>query len=184
MIKIIEGVDTPFYNTKQFEMTTDDFEYVFERLIRDRFGNEETRIYNPMATWHIEGQKPKDTSPLRPDAILKKENDIYIIDAKYYNGYSDNDIDKLPDASSIHKQMIYAKSVEKKFEGYTIYNVFILPYKSRELYIKYIGFATVDWANEGKTYEKIHTVLIDLKQLIDNTFGTKKENIDKLIELL
>lgn len=187
MIKIIEGVDTPFYNTKHFEITTNEFEYVFERLIRERFGNEETHKYNPKATWHIDGQPPKTPSPLRPDVIMKKGNDIYVIDAKYYKyGYSNNDMDRLPEAYSIHKQIIYAKSisVQEDFKENSIYNVFILPYTSKEQYIKYIGYATVDWEKEGNSYEKVHTVLIDLKQLIDNTFGSKNKNIDELISIL
>jgi len=82
--------------------------------------------------------------------------------------------------------LIYAKSisVRDEFRENSIYNVFILPYESKEQYIKYIGYASVDWEIEGKTYEKVHTVLIDLKQLIDNSFGNKTRNVDELIYIL
>lgn len=173
MIKLIEGLDENKLNSKEFDISTTEFEYVFERLIDERFGNVNVKDYYPNASWHIDGKK-YDSSNLRPDTIMIKNDKAYIIDAKYYAyGYTNNVCD-LPDTSSIQKQITYAEELLNRCSNINyIYSIFLLPTSSIN-YLEYFGYADTSWKQDGQSYEKIYSFLIDLKTLI-NDFSNDKE---------
>ena len=174
MIKIIEGLDINSFNTRSFDLSTKEFEYVFERLIDDRFGTEKKELFNPVGYWYINKNEYK-SSNLRPDTIMIKDNVAFIIDAKYYNyGYT-KEINDLPDTSSIQKQVTYAEEFKSRNNIKEIYNVFILPTSSNK-YIECFGYAFTSWKNSGETYERIYSFLIDLKSLINDSNLTKEKN--------
>lgn len=160
----------------------DTYHYVFERMIDNIFGTEKVEEYYPTYTWHLKYSNKTDglVGPtIRPDTIMRLgiEDDIYIIDSKFYR-YGTLDLSQtkgLPEASSIVKQITYGSYVQSEFPSNTIYNVFIMPYdaksKNSELIkeenknLVYIGEVSSGWESD-KTYGKIYTFLIDLRYVV------------------
>lgn len=178
MIRMLEGLDFNKLDFKNFDLSTNEFEYVFERLIDEKFGNTDSSNYNPYAIWHIDGKDSFETHELRPDTVLIKDNVAYIIDAKYYKyGYT-NKLRDLPGVSSVHKQITYTEDLEIKCPSIDkIYNIFFLPASLDDYYIEYIGNVDTSWKDGTKSYERVYTFLIDLKKLLNNNY-TRDETID------
>ena len=170
MIKMLEWLDNNFKNTTRFDISTKDFEDVFEQLLRKQFWTEDESKFNPTAQYHLLrwdwSYSTQTAGALIPDVIMKDENDIYVIDAKYYTYWFDNEIWSLPATSSIHKQVTYAEDIDNLKKYDVIYNLFILPY-NWENFLKYIWYATTSWKSNDKTYEKVHVILIDMRTLIN-----------------
>jgi len=176
MIRMLEWLDNNFRNTTRFDISTKDFEDVFEQLLRKQFWTEDESNFNPTAQYYLlrwDWSYSRQTAwALIPDVIMRDENDIYVIDAKYYSYWFDNEIWSLPATSSIHKQVTYAEDIDhlKKYD--VIYNLFILPYNWKD-FLKYVWYATTSWKSNDKTYEKVHVVLVDMRTLI-NWFAKMK----------
>jgi len=176
MIRMLEWLDNNFRNTTRFDISTKDFEDVFEQLLRKQFWTEDESNFNPTAQYYLlrwDWSYSRQTAwALIPDVIMRDENDIYVIDAKYYSYWFDNEIWSLPATSSIHKQVTYAEDIDhlKKYD--VIYNLFILPYNWED-FLKYVWYATTSWKSNDKTYEKVHVVLVDMRTLI-NWFAKMK----------
>ena len=170
MIKMLEWLDNNFKNTTRFDISTKDFEDVFEQLLRKQFWTEDESKFNPTAQYHLLrwdwSYSTQTAGALIPDVIMKDENDIYVIDAKYYTYWFDNEIWSLPATSSIHKQVTYAEDIDNLKKYDVIDNLFILPY-NWEKFLKYIWYATTSWKSNDKTYEKVHVILIDMRTLIN-----------------
>ena len=172
----------------------DSYHYVFERMIDSIFGTERVDDYYPSFIWHLKysdktGGQAGPT--IRPDTIMKygSEDDIYIIDSKFYR-YSSLDLTQtkgLPEASSIVKQITYGSYVQSQHPDKNIYNIFILPYDSlsskadiiddENKRLVYIGNVSSGWENE-KSYGTIYTFLIDLRYVV-RTWNRLSHDIDK-----
>lgn len=148
-----------------FSISDTEFEYVFEYLVNSVFGTEETKTFNTHATYNIQGESKK-ASALRPDTIMKHQEEYYIIDSKYYNyGYTKNPKD-LPPSSSVTKQIAYNAYNETKIPA-TCKSVFLLPYASEKA-LEYVGYAYAQKDDSSLGYkEKIAVCLVDLKTLVD-----------------
>lgn len=160
----------------------DTYHYVFERMINSIFGTEKVDEYYPTFTWHLKyssdtGDQAGPT--IRPDTIMRygKDDDIYIIDSKFYR-YGSLDLSRtkgLPEAASIIKQITYGAYVQSKYPDNKIYNVFILPYDAKGVnadmimddnkQLVYVGGVSSGWEKD-KTYGTIHTFLIDLRYVV------------------
>lgn len=181
-------------NRKAFFGTTD-FEYVWEGLIDFVFGidSNEKKKYYPHCSWKIYGKandvevRDEKRTALRPDTIMILNDDIFILDAKYYRyGEAETGVDflrnprNLPGTGSIVKQIAYAEFIEarqkERFGKYPkgkIFNAFIMPYASRknelENYaLENVGYACCDWCDSGveKSYDKIYGILLDVRALM------------------
>ena len=203
MLDIIRSLGTDGNRNIQF-YGTNDFEYIWEGLIDKVFGisPKDRREYYPKTTWHLENGTSTDVdtelekSALRPDTImLYKRNDIpgiYILDAKYYRYGITKQPTSLPGSSSINKQFTYAEYVEtlECAKDSRIYNAFIMPYNAdaannaADYGIKNIGYATGNWKQNGKTYEKIHGILLDVKTLMHSHTRHPTKAMDRLAELI
>lgn len=158
------------------------FEYIWEMIIDDLYGNVDVAEYFPSAIWHLDydSSDHKD-SDLRPDTIFKLDNSLFIIDAKYYKyGITLRSI-HLPHTDSIQKQITYGDHVANNYDAYgfgpeSIYNAFVLPYSIRENkfgsnknLIK-VGYARSDWRDDKRMeypYEKVSLLLLDTKYAMD-----------------
>jgi len=154
------------------------FEYVWQNLINYVFGVENKDIYLPRGRWFQKygTVKKSISSALEPDTIMLENNDIYVLDAKFYKYGIRNHKDAyyLPKSSDISKQITYGQFVNKNFGSKlnNIYNAFLLPYNKldndfnlSDNYL-YIGYATGDWITKPESFELIHTILIDLKYIM------------------
>lgn len=186
------------YGTKRYE-------YVWETIVNETFGSGKIDIsdYFPEAYWTISifnNERKKDSSKLRPDAILKDDinNKLYILDAKYYKFGITKKRGDLPHTDSIQKQITYGDHIianKEKYNNITsdrIYNAFILPYDKNDIAnldynlqneIEYCGFAESDWKkhNFKNNYEKIALILVDSKFLLDCFYKKEKMKIEDLI---
>ena len=162
-------------NISNFEYGTYSFHIVFEKMVDSLFnGIEDTSEYNPKGEWELENKGKFDSTSLRPDTVLLDKDSIFIIDSKYYRYGATGDIKNgLPETQSIQKQITYAKyTYENIAEKKEIYNAFLLPYDKKKDNdvgnMRHIGFARSKWETKGRSYEKIHTFLIDLRFIIKN----------------
>ncbi len=93
-------------------------------------------------------------------------NDVYVLDAKYYKyGATKRAVD-LPESTSINKQITYGEYIDeqKNFVKYgdnmKVYNAFLMPFNSKsdkwmtEDKVIRIGQAYGDWKTNLKSYEK------------------------------
>jgi hypothetical protein len=183
----LKGVDSQEDNSNLI-FGVNSFEYAYERMIDSIFSNiKNIDEYYPSAKWIIKDKLIK-TRNLRPDTIIEKENEIIIIDSKYY-GFSKDLIRRLPQSSDIQKQLTYEEFVKNYLsKNKKIYNLFLLPKKEDDFfiekletnikeYISYYGYAISDWKGQKG---KVHGFLIDLNKLI-NDFLTNDKGLNQIL---
>lgn len=189
LLNIIKGLDND-NDSKETVYGVDNYHNIYEYMINNIFSNiNDIKDFYPKATWQLIGLNEFESSKLRPDTILIKDNNAYILDAKYYRYGTTSDISHLPDTSSISKQIIYAEYVEqlKSLNIKNIYNAFLLPYNKNDNQfgfndvLSYIGKSKSEWKDSGKSYHFIHAFLIDLNYIIKSY---KKYNNDMDIDRL
>lgn len=172
---------------------TNQFEYIWEYIVDDVFGNDDVNKYFPSANWHILNWNAFLDTKLKPDTILSFNKKIYILDSKYYKfGISGSFMD-LPHTDSIQKQITYGEYVCNNMNFKEIYNAFIVPYnKNNNSFdvsgdIEYIGFAESNWkmkSNYKNFYEHIALIFIDTKYIIDCYFKHTICDINVLIDTI
>jgi len=200
MEKVLIGLDETS-DDSNIVYGVDNYHYVFERMIDSIFGTEKVAEYYPTFTWHLKYSQKVDglAGPtIRPDTIMKTgtEDDIYIIDSKFYR-FGSFDLSQtkgLPEASSIVKQITYGAYVQSEYPNNKIYNVFILPYNAQSANAKlieetdknlvYIGEVSSSLESD-KTYGHIYTFLVDLRHVV-KTWNrmVHEEDRDKLVNLV
>ncbi len=123
---------------REYKYGTNRFEYVWESMIDRVFGIEKKEQYFPKTTWTLSERK-YDNASLEPDTIMIVNNDVYVLDAKYYKyGVTRRPWD-LPESTSINKQITYGEYIaeETKFkkihgENFKTYNAFLMPYNMED----------------------------------------------------
>lgn len=155
-----------------YKYGTSNFEYIWEKMIDKVLGIKHKDFYFPKTYWKIDGQVYENNS-LLPDTIMLYDDDIYVIDAKYYKYGWKRENKFLPESTSINKQITYGEYIAtenkfKKMHGnkYNVYNVFIMPYNGNGTMTEYIGDAYGDWKKNDKTYEVVKGILLDTKKLM------------------
>ncbi len=173
MKDMLEYMDT---NTgdKDFFYGTEDFAYVWEKLIDRAFGEKEKERFFPHARWLLDYGRWKEKHPLMPDTIMLCNGRYYILDAKYYKYGCTGIPDHLPDTGSIQKQITYGEYLEKykEIDAESVFNAFIMPYNMREnpfgltAFAGNIGEAIGDWRRNRKAYERIQGIVMDTRYLM------------------
>lgn len=164
---------------KMDEYKTEYFMNIWEDMLNVVFGNENAEEYYPKAQWNIIGKDSVDASSLRPDVILRDENTVYVLDAKYYKyGVTGNILD-LPQSSDITKQMLYSSYIVSNKNIYGIdmaYDSFLIPYNGEGNDVfKLVGNATVDIVQFKN--KKVDCILVDIKSIMQSyIYGI---NVDK-----
>ena len=198
--------------------TADDFYFgvnkfapVWEAMVDKIFGtvsiDEKRTNYNPSLKLVAENNQTSEgddyqeevgrnseykRSTLRPDTIMIRGQDTFVLDSKYYKYGLTRFNSHLPGAESVCKQMAYAEYVETRlkelpaFAGMTshgVYNAFIMPYCAdagkwdeiatasprNDVYaMKRVGYIYGDWKDRGQDYHKIHCILLDMKSVMRN----------------
>lgn len=186
MLDIIEQIDKNNGN-QNFFYGTENFAYIWECMVDNAFGVKNKQKYYPHIYWDIEGktytsdETEYSKSALRPDSIMilnekTPEQELFVLDSKYYRYGITKIPSHLPMSGSIIKQIAYAQFIDKKEDegkldkSKTIYNAFILPYEANneDETINYIGTATTDYTINDKPYNKIKAILIDTKYLMSH----------------
>ena len=193
MLRMLDYKNTE-NDKNQYYFGTDKFEHIWEKMIDRVFGIQEKKDdYFPRAVWKTRfGKGNKTTHALEPDSIMIWDNQIYVLDAKYYRYglFGDADPSHLPDSSSINKQITYGEYIHKK-KDIDPYNAFIMPYnKAKNDFginndIDYIGEAYgiwksgVDGEKSDKKFAKIQGILIDTKFLMNHYLSNSHDKYIK-----
>lgn len=180
MIAMIEFIDNRVLD-KTFYFGTDNFEYVWEKVIDKVFGINNKDEYFPNAIWTERHGKNKDkpTHSLMPDSIMLWNDKVYILDAKYYRYGATHEPSHLPDTSSINKQITYGEYINsyKGINEKSLFNAFLMPYDATDnLFethdsISNVAEATGKWRTNSKYYEKIQGIVVDVRTLLLNHSG-------------
>lgn len=191
MLAIIEYQGDKESN-QDYKYGTNRFEYVWESMIDKVFGIENKTDYFPKTVWNIDGTDYYNAS-LEPDTIMIFNNDVYVLDAKYYKyGATCRSCD-LPESTSINKKITYGEYIaeNQKFKqihgsNMKVYNAFLMPFNSLKGKYKNnkeicrIGEATSNWKTNDKPYEKVQGILIDVKYLMNINVRHDESEIIKL----
>lgn len=196
MIQMLEYLDSENDN-KQYYFGTDRFEYVWEKLIDEVFGIRGKEEFFPRTKWKLKFTASKDNHALEPDSIMLCDDKIYVLDAKYYRYGVTGEPKHLPESSSINKQITYGEYIDNcrelkdKYGDLPIYNAFLIPFNRSENpfnmtdeYFLNIGEATGEWKNNGKLYEHVQGIVIDIRFLMNNYTGSHKSKIRKLAKVI
>ena len=194
LIVIVNNENDYSLDNLSFSFGTNRFEYVWEKMIDRVYGETNKTDYFPKTHWHIYDSEnlitASENAPLEPDTIMINDNNIFVLDAKYYKyGVTRRSFD-LPGTSSISKQITYGEYIFKNKRSNSktkVYNAFIMPYNSSvqsENRIQYIGTATSEWKNNDFDYEKVLGILLDVKYLMQITNSKNYDAVNELSNLI
>ena len=194
LIVIVNNENDYSFDNLSFSFGTNRFEYVWEKMIDRVYGETNKTDYFPKTHWHIYDSEnlitASENAPLEPDTIMINDNNIFVLDAKYYKyGVTRRSFD-LPGTSSISKQITYGEYIFKNKTSNSktkVYNAFIMPFNSSvqsENRIQYIGTATSEWKNNDFDYEKVLGILVDVKYLMQITNSKNYDAINELSNLI
>ncbi|WP_057540338.1 LlaJI family restriction endonuclease [Paraclostridium sordellii] len=165
MIEFLKCTSNEDDKLKLVEYKTEYFMNIWEDMLNVVFGNEDPKKYYPKAKWNIGKKEPVEASNLRPDIILKDNNIVYVLDAKYYKYGVTGNVSDLPQSSDVTKQMLYSSYIESNYGIDEAYDAFLIPYNGRDKEIlNLIGNSTVD-IDEFKS-KKVDCILVDIKSIM------------------
>lgn len=180
-----------------FYFGTNNFEYIWEKLIESTYGNENKEEYFPKTKWLLREDVNRTNSALEPDTVMRENNSIYVLDAKYYKYGATANPKDLPNSSSINKQISYGEHIvtNNKFsaeikKGMQVYNAFLMPYNSEihednaEYQYYSIGEAIAEWKDSSEPYQRVQGILIDVKLLMSNKIKPNSIEIFKLSKVV
>lgn len=195
MLSIIEYRNS-VNDQEEFYFGTNNFEYIWEKLIDEIYGQPNKNYYFPKTKWNLLLDE-KENAALEPDTIMLTEDCIIVLDAKYYRYGISKNINDLPRSTSINKQITYAEYIAEnsKFEGdresnKKVLNAFLLPFNKEENkfgskcnYFS-IGEAMADWKHSDKDYERVQGIVVDVKKLMSNSSKPNKQEIKNLSDAI
>lgn len=195
MLRIINNEPDKGLECTDYTYGTNNFEYVWEHMIDNVFGIKGKKDYFPKTQWKLTRNKQVyDNSDLEPDTIMLTNDNIYVLDAKYYKYGWTKHAGDLPDSASINKQITYAEYIdiheELKQDGAEIYNAFILPFNKKDWAeekadnMHYIGEAVSLWKSGSKKYERIQGILLDVKYLMQLGEEHSESDIKQLAKII
>ncbi len=204
MIEMLKYLDEKSLQ-RRYYFGTDNFEYVWERLIDKVFGIKNKRDFFPRTHWSLRDLPGRDNEALEPDTIMLAEGlqKAFVLDAKYYRYGATRIPAHLPQSSDINKQITYGEYVNTH-STYSapdaVYNAFLMPYNSvaydeehptgNRLGLtgryEFIGEAYGDWKLRGLSYERVQGIVVDIRYLMHNYSGNTapqiKAMVDKILE--
>lgn len=184
-------------NTKtSYKYGTYRFEYIWESMIDKIFGITNKGKYFPKGFWHFTDDTTKPSSTLRPDTIMLYEDDVYVLDAKYYKFGITKRSEDLPETTSINKQITYGEHIDTDFklrqehgQAMVVYNAFVMPYDATDwggYKLNHACYATSTWKSSDKTkpYTHVQGILYDIKRMMLLTSKDRAKEIAELASLI
>lgn len=167
LIYFIKGTSISEINqSKKISIGRNNFDKTWENILRNNLYKHFQKIdCTPKSYYKTNKGTIIENSNLIPDIIIKYNDKIIIIDAKYYQ------INSLPQTSDICKQIFYGEYVKNKYKQCQIINIFLLPNNIKNAY-QYYASAYVEHSKE-----QIKTYYIDTKTVLQS-----KNIYSKLLE--
>lgn len=127
-------LDINLYGTTSFHVLWED---ICKKIYGDMYDkNDEYKDIITTYTSPVYSIDNKKRAPMRPDIVFKKEDTLFILDAKYYNVLENEEELKLnnaPGTYDIIKQFVYVQAFKKRYGDSKKYiNAFILPGNNTE----------------------------------------------------
>lgn len=177
---------------EEFYFGTNNFEYIWERLIDETYGVRNKNYYFPKTSWKLNFGERYNPA-LEPDTIMLTNDSICVLDAKYFKYGDSGKHSDLPKSTDINKQITYAEYIaenikfeEERNEGKCVLNAFLMPFSkidnrfgTSEKYFS-IGEAQAEWKHSTKDYERVQGILVDVKTLIANSTRPNRQEIKDL----
>lgn len=178
---------------EEFYFGTNNFEYIWERLIDETYGIKNKSYYFPKTTWKLNYGGERNNPALEPDSIMETNDYICVLDAKYFKYGQTTKHTDLPKSTDINKQITYAEYIatnskfeKERNEGKSILNAFLMPFskvnnpfKTNAKYFS-IGEAVAEWKSSNEDYERVQGMLVDIKTLISNSTRPNRQEIKDL----
>jgi len=143
------------------------FEHVWEEMLRELIGNEETKAYNSKTFWWNEqAELIKPNKDAMPDIIYKAEDLLLVLDAKYYPFFKDRN--GLPSTVDINKQIAYSSAIKNNWNINRVIDAFLLPNVNESNLITYFGYATSEFMKD----KKVHGIFIDIYSVMKIYLGS------------
>lgn len=178
LIKYIENNAESGDNiTDFFTLYTKYFQYIWENICKELFRDEsDLRQYVPNPYWEVNSNR-RDTKQI-PDVLFKNNNDLFILDAKYYQAYEG--FENLPGWHDIVKQLFYSKSLNHV--GFSkINNIFIFPSPNGTFDIPLLkhGFASVK--DKETEFGKVKSFELNTESALKNYVSNSRINFKQLL---
>ena len=191
MVNIVIA-ESETYDSRNAVLGVNRFDPVWEGLIDYVFGEDNKDQFFPHATWTIiQNGIISKSSPLLPDTIMRSDEKIYVLDAKYYQYGISYDPSDLPQTSSIQKQITYGKHISGQgvVPKGSVYNAFIMPFAAdiKASPYRFVSVGTADWEKytpETLNYAYVLGVLLDTRWLLTNYSKHNNLEIERLAELI
>ena len=163
------------------------FDRLWELMIDDVYGigSVDKHKFFPGTKWNLRigNTASNNNASLIPDTIMYLDNEVYVLDAKYYHYCQTGNVSDLPSSSDINKQVSYGEYADEHHpDGYAyddVYNAFLLPFDmalspyTDDVYLN-IGEATCTWQRgHDAPYAHVQGVLIDTKTLMGMSADSK-----------
>ena len=203
MLNILKTTEGDNMLSSHYSYGITNYYYVFETMVDmlfDGITGDEKKKYDPNGYWQLNGQNRFLASRLRPDTILKRNDNTYILDAKMYQYGATHDRSKLPETQSLQKQITYGDFVSNNLMDKNIRNAFIFPYnkclksfindpdalKYNDSNLVYFGYAYVDWRDDEdfQDYDNIYAFGIDFNYLLNNYKNPDYEIINQFCKVI
>ena len=197
MQNVILGLDDDMVNTRDMVYGVDSYDYVYERMVDSMFSNvDNIKSFYPKATWDLVLENDIiNSSNLRPDTVLIKDNKVFILDAKYYRYGTTFRAGDMPETTSIQKQITYGEYVKKVKSGVydDVFSAFVIPYcKTNNIHqfrfnkdLEFVGIARATWFDsEDVNSRNIVAILVDTKYLLTNWVRKNEDHINGIIQLI
>lgn len=189
ILDILRSEDDLQLDLFNFEIGTNRFEYIWEGAIEFVFGNVDRSEYFPGGTWSLHStddssansRQLRASRALEPDSVMVYDNDVFVIDSKFYKYSASLGSYDLPGSSDLSKQISYSRYASKRapvlldnFSG-RVFNVFILPFDSLSFsYLNKVNCISIagqgwpDWITPSNPSDVIVLMLLDTRELLLN----------------
>ena len=172
---------------------------LYEKFILEYYSKHfpELSVSASQIPWSVDDGIRTMLPVMQSDIHLQKGNTVLIIDAKYYRYGVTGISSHLPESSSINKQITYGEYIynHKKFkdiygDDVPVYNAFLMPYNKQDNpfhineYFANIGEADSDWKYGNHNYERVQGIVVDIRFLMNNYYGSHKSKIIKMAKLI
>jgi len=169
IIKFIDADEDEDSNDSFMALSTRSFYTVWELMckivLRDEYDKYKDKIPKPY--WVIDNGEPKFTEQI-PDIIYRGNNELYIIDAKYYNLKKNR-----PGWPDLVKQYFYSLSLQTVLKdiGKPI-NIMVFPGDITET-VEYYGYSEVENAPQ---FGQVKGIILNTKEVVESyCYGSNKD---------
>ena len=175
-------------DSEHLTLATPYFYSIYEKILQEQFGHDrQLNKLVPKPYWILSGDSNKKYSRQIPDILIKtNNNDLVILDAKYYSVTEINEDSEILDASisrfpgweAVVKQLYYNGSMEGIYNN--IENIFIMPENISNKF-RYIGYTGV--ANREDQFGIVLAYSINIKKILVDYLSNEK-NLSLITDII